>query len=243
VNGISSVSAARDAAAVKRAARGMALEESRVLSQEAALKSSAPGSKSSTVYKYEIGPDGRRYIAGAEVTITGDEKDMNSVPGLKTAKTDRAPAEGETDDGNKEAIAELERTERDVIAHENAHKAAAGRFGGPAHYTYTTGPDGKRYITGGDVQVHTPATNDPEEALRNARQVMRAALAPGNPSGQDIAVAASASAMASAARSRIARRLSEPEARTAVESYKNTSSPKGLWTSTYGYEPARAEAA
>ena len=83
--------------------------------------------------------------------------------------------------------------------------AAAGRFGGGVSYTYTTGPDGKRYITGGSVPISTPPTNNPEEALANAQQVLRAATAPGDPSGQDIAVAARASAMAATARSKMLR--------------------------------------
>ena len=69
--------------------------------------------------------------------------------------------------------------------------------------TYTTGPDGRRYITGGHVPIHTPATSDPEEALRNAETVMRAALSPGDPSAQDLAVAARAASRAASARAKI----------------------------------------
>jgi hypothetical protein len=177
---------------------------------------------------------------------------LDAVPGgLKTSKNagtsiSAKPDKPKTDaagDPNADVIAELEKTEREVIAHENAHKAAAGRFGGPAHYSYTDGPDGKRYVTGGDVQVHTPATSDPEEALRNASQVMRAALAPGDPSGQDLSAASSAASMASAARAQIARSAgSENESgksqvsRNIARSYADNLSPKGLWSSQFGYE-------
>jgi hypothetical protein len=132
-----------------------------------------------------------------------------------------------------------------VISHESAHKGAAGQFGGPVRYTYTTGPDGRRYITGGEVPIHTPATNDPEEALRNATQVMRAALAPGDPSGQDIAAAASAASIASEARARItsgesgennACTVSAASGEVIGRSYSNSKSPKGLWSKHFGFE-------
>jgi hypothetical protein len=226
MNGVSLVSAAYDSiSSSKRVASNLAANESRVLAREAALKMAAPDGASSTVYKYEIGPDGRRYISGAEVTIS-----RKSQGG--------ASASGKNGEADAEAIAKLERTEREVVAHENAHKAAAGRFGSAPHYTYTTGPDGKRYISGGDVRVHTPATDDPEEALRNARQVMRAALAPGDPSGADIAAAASAAATAAEASARITRSASGASPKEALESYARTVSPKGLWTSINGFENA-----
>jgi hypothetical protein len=231
-------------AALRRASGVFALAERDVLTRERALKASVSGGSSHTTYKYAVGPDGARYIVGAEISIVAPEDVLDRIPGAGAPKNlqsrqsparDAEPSEKHTherDGANSEAIAELERTEREVIAHENAHKAAAGRFGGPVHYFYTTGPDGKRYISGGEVPVHTPATNDPEEALRNARQVMSAALAPGDPSGQDIAAAASASARAATARSRLASEKlggSPAFAEKAAGSYRSSLSPNGLW--------------
>jgi hypothetical protein len=214
-----------------------------VLTRERALKASAPGGFSHTTYKYAVGPDGVRYIVGAEVSIVAPEDVIDRIRGSGTRKNlspRQSPARGaglseERPYGRDGAdIAELEQTEREVIAHENAHKAAAGRFGGPVRYTYTTGPDGKRYISGGEVPIHTPATDDPEEALRNARQVMNAALAPGDPSSQDIAAAASASAKAASARARLVSEKSGSSpvsAEKAVGGYRGSLSPKGLWAS------------
>jgi hypothetical protein len=71
---------------------------------------------------------------------------------------------------------------------------------GAVSYTYTQGPDGRSYITGGEVPIHLPVSIDPEETLRNMEQVQRAALAPGNPSGQDMSVAGQAAAAAAIAR-------------------------------------------
>jgi hypothetical protein len=123
-------------------------------------------------------------------------------PSFTPALRPREPSEGgkrAEENSKSEVIRELEETEREVIAHEAAHQAAAGRFGGGVSYTYTRGPDGRAYITGGEVPIHVPASGDPEETLRNMEQVQRAALAPHSPSGQDIAVAASAAASAARA--------------------------------------------
>ncbi len=229
---------------------GLSAQERDVLAQERALKASAAGGNTSTTYIYATGPDGKRYIVGAQVTITGSEDVVDSVPGGrktssrqgvepadKTAETPQEKASGgKPETAHDDAIAELEQIEREVIAHEAAHKAAAGRFGGAVSYTYTTGPDGKKYITGGEVPINTPATNDPEEALRNARQVMSAAMAPGDPSGQDISVAASAAQAASAARAELAR----DGMREVAHTYAKQTSPKGLWTAQNGYDAAIA---
>jgi len=102
-------------------------------------------------------------------------------------------------------VMELQIIEDKVIAHEQAHKAAGGEFTGAATYGYTVGPDGKRYITSGEVSISVPASDDPEQSLRALERVKAAALAPANPSGQDQSVAASASAKMMRLRSEIAR--------------------------------------
>ena len=77
-------------------------------------------------------------------------------------------------------------------ANTQAHMAAAGgnARGGPS-YEYQTGPDGKRYAVGGEVSIDASAVSgDPKATIRKAQQVCRAALEPGDPSGQDRSVAA-----------------------------------------------------
>jgi hypothetical protein len=93
-------------------------------------------------------------------------------------------------------IRELESTDRKVRQHEQAHMAAGGGLvTSGASYTYTQGPDGKRYVTGGEVGIDTSEGRTPEETLTRARQIRRAALAPADPSPQDRNVAAAASQM------------------------------------------------
>ena len=129
-----------------------------------------------------------------------------------TGKTGDAENAPENDPGIKNEIRQLEQREQEVIAHEAAHKAVGGQYASAASYTYTTGPDDKRYIDGGEVSIRTPSTNDPHEALRMAELVKRAALAPANPSGQDLSVAASATQKAAAARVEISKLAREEAA-------------------------------
>ncbi len=98
-------------------------------------------------------------------------------------------------------VRRLQARDREVRAHEQAHQAAGGSLvSSAASFSYTTGPDGKRYATGGEVGVDTSKGRTPEETLRRAQQIRRAALAPAQPSGQDRAVAAQASRMEAQAR-------------------------------------------
>lgn len=90
-------------------------------------------------------------------------------------------------------VAELKKRDREVRAHEQAHKAAGGSLTGPISYTYQTGPDNKRYAVGGEVPIDTsPVPNDPEATVRKMQKVVKAALAPADPSPQDRQVAAQA---------------------------------------------------
>lgn len=91
-------------------------------------------------------------------------------------------------------LSELTNVQKEVLAHEQAHMAAGGSLAGAASYSYTVGPDGKRYITGGEVPIAVPETDDLEQMLVYLDQARKAALAPAKPSGQDLAVAADASA-------------------------------------------------
>lgn len=102
-------------------------------------------------------------------------------------------------------VMELQTIEDKVIAHERAHQAAGGEFTGAASYGYTMGPDGKRYITSGEVGISVPSSGEPEEQLRAMERVRAAALAPADPSGQDQSVAGRATAKMAKIRTEIAR--------------------------------------
>lgn len=102
-------------------------------------------------------------------------------------------------------IAELANRDREVRAHEQAHAAVGGVHAGSPTYTYTQGPDGKRYASGGEVGIDVGAiANDPQATITKMEIVIRAALAPAEPSGQDRSVASQAQAQLAAARAELA---------------------------------------
>lgn len=102
----------------------------------------------------------------------------------------------------EQQLKELKQRDAEVRAHERAHMAAAGQHAmGGAQYTYQAGPDGRRYAIGGRVNIDTSEVpDDPEASEEKAQQVRRAALAPGDPSAQDMQVAAQAAQMEAEAR-------------------------------------------
>ena len=98
-------------------------------------------------------------------------------------------------------VDELRKTDGKVHRHEEAH-LAVGRdlvIGG-ASYTYTTGPDNKRYAVAGEVSIDTSPAKTPEETIPKAEHIRETALAPSDPSAQDRSVAAQAARMAAEAR-------------------------------------------
>jgi hypothetical protein len=128
------------------------------------------------------------------------KKDSRNSNQKVTGKTD---TKGEPVSPEEEqTIKELEKQDKAVRAHEEAHLAAgAGLVRGGATFSYTVGPDGKQYAVGGEVKIDiSPVPDDPQATIRKMEQVKRAALAPSDPSPQDrnaASIAASQEAKAS----------------------------------------------
>lgn len=102
-------------------------------------------------------------------------------------------------------IRELASRDREVRAHEQAHKAVGGQYAGAVSYSYERGPDGRSYAVAGSVAIDTASVpGDPAATLQKLQQVQRAALAPAQPSAQDLAVAAQASQAMAQARAELA---------------------------------------
>lgn len=97
----------------------------------------------------------------------------------------------------QKVVTELKQIDQQVRDHEAAHMAAGGTLvRGGVSYDYQTGPDGKRYAVGGEVQIDTtPVEDDPKATMLKAERIKSAALAPADPSSQDLAVAAAATQM------------------------------------------------
>ncbi|QHJ12464.1 hypothetical protein FX988_02721 [Paraglaciecola mesophila] len=109
----------------------------------------------------------------------------------------------------KAQIDELKKRDAEVRTHEQAHANTGGQYAGAPQYEYTTGPDGKRYATGGEVSIDVSEENTPEDTIRKMQQVKAAALAPAEPSAQDLRVAAEAAQKTFEARKELAAEKSE----------------------------------
>ena len=109
----------------------------------------------------------------------------------------------------QQQVLKLQARDTEVRSHEAAHQAAGGGLTGGASFTYQQGPDGKQYAIGGEVSISTQGGSTPQEAIANARQVIAAAMAPGNPSGQDFAVASSARMMEIKAQQQLSKQQQE----------------------------------
>jgi hypothetical protein len=125
-------------------------------------------------------------------------------------------------------ITELKQRDAEVRAHEQAHAAVGGQYAGSPQYEFETGPDGRNYAVGGEVSIDISKESNPEDTLRKAQQVKAAALAPAEPSPQDLRVANEAAQLAVEARSDINTERAETlqrnleEARTATTEQEST---------------------
>lgn len=135
--------------------------------------------------------------ASAKLELTRQGKEKSQAAGK---------AEDQLSEEEKKQVDELAKRDREVKAHEAAHKAAAGgQAKGGASFEYQVGPDGRQYAVGGHVDIDAgPVNGNPEATLAKAAAVQAAANAPADPSGQDRAVAAAAAQMAAQARKELA---------------------------------------
>ena len=118
----------------------------------------------------------------------------------------KAPDGSDLTPAQQEEVAKLKQVDQAVKAHEQAHASVGGQYAGAPSYTYVQGPDGQRYAVAGEVPISAGGVpGDPAATVRKAEQVIAAALAPADPSGQDRAVAASAQAVKAQAQAEFAK--------------------------------------
>lgn len=147
---------------------------------------------------YSLSPASIRSGAGSVVSGASGGA-VGAAPGLS--------------DADLKVVSELRARDRVVRTHEMAHMAAgAGIVTRGASFSYQTGPDGQRYAVGGEVGISTSPGRTPEETLAKADQIRAAALAPADPSPQDLRVAAEAAQMAAEARQQLTAASDNPEA-------------------------------
>lgn len=148
-----------------------------------------------------VSADGDRFEPSPQTRAAMDADRARATAGGDV----RGPSGRPLSEDEQKVLRELRKRHDEVVAHENAHLAAAGALAkGGAKYQYQTGPDGRQYAIGGSVQIDTSPGGTPEETITKAAQIVRAAMAPAEPSGQDRAVAAAAQQMAVQARAELA---------------------------------------
>ncbi len=166
--------------------------------------------------RLEISEEARELFAASERSGGKDAAGRANAPatgtdagaGMTSTEGEPTEPEGALDELSEEErahVRELQTRDNQVRAHENAHAGAGGAFAGSPTYDYQQGPDGRRYAVGGEVSISVRGGSSPDETARNARQVRSAALAPSDPSAQDLRVAARATAMETEARAELSR--------------------------------------
>jgi hypothetical protein len=140
-----------------------------------------------------------------EVRKTRATDSVRTEPGQKTTKTDGSPKDTLELSREAQEIRALQLRDKEVRSHEAAHAAAGGQYAGSPSFSYTKGSDGRSYVTDGEVSIDISSVpGDPEATLQKANQVRAAALAPAQPSSQDMKVAQKAQMMAAKARQELA---------------------------------------
>lgn len=155
------------------------------------------------------------------------------VPAPQTQEDEAAPEKDRTTQPDAQStltqnekllVEKLKKADAEVRAHEMAHIAAGSEYiTSGATFSYQKGPDGQNYAVGGEVSIDTsPEPGDPKATLQKMRQVRAAALAPTQPSSQDLKVASNAASQAAKAMAEITQLVAEEQANqkeTAVSDY------------------------
>lgn len=164
---------------------------------------------------------------------SGDNSNFDKTDETVEPENGQTSEDEESDSQDQSNLSEDEQSEvndlktrdEEVRVHEQAHAATGGQYAGSPSYSYEQGPDGKRYITDGEVQIDvSPIPNDPQATIDKMRQVYRAALAPAEPSAADRSVA-------NEAQQNIAEAMSELSKASSSNSDDANQRPSNLQTS------------
>lgn len=125
-----------------------------------------------------------------------------SAQGKKAAEDE---ANEELSDDEKSEVQTLKDRDREVRIHEQAHAAVGGQYAGSPSYEFETGPDGNRYAVSGEVSIDVSEEQEPQDTVEKMQVVRAAALAPAEPSTQDLKVAAEATQKENQARAEVSK--------------------------------------
>lgn len=159
---------------------------------------------------------------------SGDAKASDGKSAAGRPANGKSSSGKELSDEQSEQVEKLKQRDTQVRQHEAAHQSAAGGLAsGGATFEYETGPDGRRYAVGGEVNIDTSdVSGDPRATIAKLQQVRAAALAPADPSGQDRNVAAQASARIAKAQAELS--SSATEGAGAAANRGDTSAENGV---------------
>ncbi len=191
--------------------------------------SDSQSSKQSVDDSISLSPEGKQRSQQAGPQASDEAKNSQT-------KESKEPEQQLLTAEEQKTIQELKARDTEVRAHEQAHLSAAGQYAaGGASFSYQTGPDGKRYASGGEVPIDIAKEKTPEATIQKMRTVRRAALAPANPSATDRNIAAQASAKESQAMKELQAQTEEPaEGRESDSVTENTEqNPKPPQVSEY----------
>ena len=95
-----------------------------------------------------LSADGKHLSRNSETQAVSEENESVQSNNEKSSQQQELTQE------ELKIITELQKRDKEVRAHEQAHLAAAGQYAaGGASFSYSTGPDGKRYANGGSVPI------------------------------------------------------------------------------------------
>lgn len=153
----------------------------------------------------------RSQLSRAEGRSASEGKDGGGTAGPSDTVT--------LSDAAQQQVQKLKQIDANVRQHEAAHQAAGGSHAGGASFTYTRGPDGKNYAVAGEVPIDVSAESEPAATIAKMEQVKAAALAPADPSPQDMRVAAQADAAKLQAQAELRRQSGDSPAGRAAAAY------------------------
>jgi len=169
------------------------------------------------------GADTTKSAATANTTadkhVDSEDKASDKALNNDKARGSRGSSELDLSAEEQEQLTELKLRDREVRAHEQAHKSAGGQYAGAISLSYQSGPDGKRYAVGGEVPIDvSPVSGDPAATIAKMNVVRAAAAAPASPSAQDRSVAAAASSAISKAQGELVALASESGSQPDIKS-------------------------
>jgi len=154
---------------------------------------------------------------GSAAQVTGDsQQQFNDASEESAGKEDAR--ERQQEQAEQRQVESMKERDQEVRTHEQAHATIGGQYAGSPQYDFQRGPDGQRYAIDGEVSIDVSTENTPQQTIRKMQQVRAAALAPAEPSPQDLQVAAEASRIAFEARSKLAEERKEASAVSPEES-------------------------